>query len=92
MSRKQLVIAVSALVLMVIGIAVAVCFLYIPDEKAEKTVDIDHCYDILSGVPSDAVATFYFRKLSDASNLTPFADSGYPAAISWHFRGEMKPL
>lgn len=92
MSRKQLVIAVSALVLMVIGIAVAVCFLYIPDEKAEKTVDIDYCYDILSGVPSDAMATFYFRKLSDASNLTPFSTFQYPAAISWHFRGEMKPL
>ena len=68
MSRNSLILCLSVLACMLVGIGVAVAFLYSgSDETAEKTVD-EGRYLLLPAVPSDAVAVMCYSEADDVEN------------------------
>ena len=68
MSRNSLILCLSVLACMLVGIGVAVAFLYSgSDDAAETTVD-EGRYLLLPAVPSDAVAVMCYSEADDVEN------------------------
>ena len=102
MNRKTLILCLSVLAVMVLGLGVAVAFLYSgadSDRPASSKVADESRYLLLPAVPSDAVAVFCYSDVEDASmdffdcELTEAAGSSR-TVISVHHCGaaELKPL
>ena len=88
MSRKSLIFCLSLLAVMVLGIGVAVAFLYsgVDNGKSEKKtsqVADQSRYLLLSAVPSDAVVVGCFSDKGIA---------GRPMTVSLHYSGKLTPL
>lgn len=101
MNRKTLLSLLSLLAVMVIGIALAVVFLYSGSED-KKTVPSDIAdgsgLELLSAVPADAVAVRY---ISDSKDMTdsPFLSHDFfsiagsaDAVVSYHHAKTLVPL
>lgn len=101
MSRKTLLSLLSLLAVMVVGIALAVVFLY-SDSEEKKTVPSQTAegsgLELLSAVPADAVAV---RCVSDCRDLEndPFLTAGFfssagsaDAVVSYHHAKTLVPL
>ena len=68
MSRNSLILCLSVLACMLVGIGVAVAFLYSgSDDSAEKAVD-EGRYLLLPAVPSDAVAVMCYSEADEVEN------------------------
>lgn len=102
MNRKTLILCLSVLAVMIVGLGVAVGFLYsgTGDGKSDSSQVADESrYLLLPAVPSDAVAVFCFSDMEDApmdffsNGLTEAAGSAR-TAVSVHHCGasELKPL
>lgn len=102
MSRKSIIISLITLAVMIVGIGVAVLYLYADVEpsnnrkNSQMTADDRHL--VLSAVPSDAVLAACF---SDARNVAPQIIPGleWPEvvrkgrmAVSLHYSGKLIPL
>ena len=96
MSKKSLILCLAALVLMVVGIGLAVMFLYSgsgSSRPAASKVADESRYLLLPAVPSDAAAVFCF---SDAEDVLPglFSSELLAAAgdsrisVSFHHSGK----
>lgn len=87
MSRKSLIFCISALAVLILGVAAAVAVLY-SDSDGSGTSDLSDVsdrsrYGLLSAVPSDAVFVSCFSKAG-------ILDS--KMAISLHYSGKLVPL
>lgn len=95
MSRKSLIICLSILAAMVLGLGLAVAFLYSGSGTKADAVygDADaSCYRLLPAVPSDALAIFCHKSAEDADTLVfpPYlmkAAASFPVAVSYHHSG-----
>lgn len=87
MSRKSLILCLSVLAFLMVGIGVAVAFLYrdVDADKGRKTAKVadQDRYRLLAAIPSDAVLVACF---SDKGPL----DSRM--AVSLHYSGKLLPL
>ena len=102
MNRKTLILCLSALAVMVLGLGVAVAFLYSEtgsERPASSKVADESRYLLLPAVPSDAVAVFCFSDMEEASmdffecGLTEAAGSSRTVVSVHHCgAGELKPL
>ena len=101
MNRKTLLSLLSLLAVMVIGIALAVVFLYSGSED-KKTVPSDIAdgsgLELLSAVPADAVAVRYISDSKDMSG-SPFLSNEFfgiagsaDAVVSYHHAKTLVPL
>lgn len=84
MSRKSLILCLSALVVMVLGIGIAVAFLYsgtdsVETERKTRVADSERCL-VLGAVPADAVLVMTYS----SSELFPSAGK-IPMAMSLHY-------
>ena len=102
MNRKTLILCLSVLAVMVLGLGVAVAFLYSgtgSERPASSKVADESRYLLLPAVPSDAVAVFCFSDMEEASvdffecGLTETAGSSRTVVSVHHCgAGELKPL
>lgn len=98
MSRKSLIFCIVLLLTMVLGIVVAVMFLY-SDERNEKVqVADDNRYLLFSVIPSDAVLLARFSSSSDVlpgymGRIRPQESyAKFPFTVSFHDSGKLVPL
>lgn len=100
MNRKSLILCCSVLALMIVGIGVAVAFLYSGQSKGDVvSEDIAHQnrYMLLAAVPSDAVAVFCWSEAEEAeggffSESLMKAAGQVRSAVSLHHSGALIPL
>ena len=102
MSRKSIILSLIAVAVMLVGIGVAVLFLYsdveMPSGSRKSHVADDERHALLSAVPSDAVLA---SCLSDVRKAAPEIISGLELpeamrksemAVSLHYAGKLQPL
>ena len=102
MNRKTLILCLSLVAVMIVGLGVAVTFLYSgtgSERSASSQVADESRYLLLSAVPSDAVAVFCYSEMDDArlnlfsKELTDAAGSARSVVSVHHCgAGELKPL
>lgn len=87
MSRKSLILCLSVLAVLVVGIGVAVGFLYsgVDSDKSAKTSKVvsQDRYKLLTAVPSDAVLVACFSNRGMLESRM---------AVSMHYSGKLLPL
>ncbi len=98
MSKKALIICLAALVTMILGVGIAVAFLYSgtvdPQSRKEFVVPDEGRYLLLPAVPADAV---FVACMSDSGNAAFMLPSGFPdvsaqTVVSLHFNGTLQTL
>ncbi len=98
MSRKSLIICLAALAVMILGIAVAVAFLYSGTDggmfRKSKVVPDEGRYLLLPAVPADAVFVACFSDSDAASYALPDDFPHVPSrlAVSLHYNGDLQAL
>ncbi len=102
MSRKSIILSLIALAVMLLGVGVAVLYLYsdmeLPVHAGKSQVEDDSRHVVLSAVPSDASLVACFK---DARKVAPGLVAGFswpesvrrtPMAVSLHYSGRLIPL
>ncbi len=97
MSRKSLIICLAALALMIVGVGVAVAFLYSGTDsgsRRENVVPDEERFLLLPAVPADAV---FVACLSDTDAAPFMLPSDLPSVsgkvtVSLHFNGSLQTL
>lgn len=98
MNKKSIIVCICVLTVLLLGIGVAVYFLYsdIDSEGMQIPGNFSSRSELLKAVPSDAAAVFCFSDVRAGKSILPswveLDDDFDPSVVSLHFSGTFVPL
>lgn len=98
MSRKSIILCICVLAVLLLGIGVAVYFLYSDTDNYKMQIPgaSGTRSELLKAVPSDAAAVFCFSDVKTGRSILPswveIGDDFIPSVVSLHYSGTFVPL